>query len=227
MAYRSVYVPDHASLGVREVSLEFEWFPGFSSSQKRRSIASLHAAADNQGISPILEISSKSVEECGVKASAFNLLTENLSTGKQMTVEAAFQGSKVSENAGPFPDIYKMDSREAKREIRNRLDGALIKFNFFGHEFPSEPKTFFYDWLYINALHRHAELANQISNYAGFSDIEFNPKKSINCQAFSAALYVTLRRSGQLDDALFSPQSFIDVLKELYAKREQQAHPLV
>jgi len=35
----------------------------------------------------------------------------------------------------------------------------------------------------VKALSQHPELAAEASSYAGFSDIEFNPKKSINCQA--------------------------------------------
>lgn len=34
--------------------------------------------------------------------------------------------------------------------------------------------------------------------YDGFTDIEFNPQKSLNCQAKAAALYVSLCRNGLL-----------------------------
>ena len=136
-----------------------------------------------------------------------------------MTVEVAFQASKVTAAAGPFPDIYKMTSREAKREIRNRVASPLTEFDFFGQKFPLEPKTYFYDWLYINALHRDEELASAVSQFSGFSDIEFNPKKSINCQAFSAALYVSLKQSGHLDAALQSAISFLDILKDMHTRR--------
>ena len=46
------------------------------------------------------------------------------------------------------------------------------------------------------------ELADEITNYNGFTDIEFNPKKSINCQAYSAALYSSLQHSGLLKKSL-------------------------
>jgi hypothetical protein len=47
--------------------------------------------------------------------------------------------------------------------------------------------------------------------YDGFSDIEFNPEKSINCQAASAALYKSLTERGLIDVALSSPDEFIKI----------------
>ena len=39
-------------------------------------------------------------------------------------------------------------------------------------------------------------MRRQIRERDGFTDIAFNPKKSLNCQARSAALYVALARDG-------------------------------
>ena len=50
--------------------------------------------------------------------------------------------------------------------------------------------------------------------YAGFTDVEFNPHRSINCQARSAALFLSLMKRGQLDEALQSPCDFVRVLTE-------------
>jgi hypothetical protein len=69
-----------------------------------------------------------------------------------------------------------------------------------------EPKTAFYDWLYINALHKHPELAEQVLLYSAFSDIAFNPERSINCQAYAAALYISLHERGLLTDELLRDQ---------------------
>ncbi len=54
----------------------------------------------------------------------------------------------------------------------------------------------------------------QILDYTAFTDIEFNPKKSINCQARSCALYVSLARKELLDIALESKESFLDILSK-------------
>ena len=75
-----------------------------------------------------------------------------------------------------------------------------------------EPKTAFYDWLYVKALSQHPELAADVTSYAAFSDIEFSPKKSINCQARSVALFVSLRKRGLLEHSLSSKGDFLNLL---------------
>jgi hypothetical protein len=210
-------------LGVVEKEIEFEWFPGFSVVQKQRSISSLHDKAANENVHPILEISSKSPDEAGVRASAFNLSFKMKKSGRLVSVEAAFQGSKTFAHSGPFPDMYEMSAREAKKAIRSRQVGTLTKFTFFGKEFPLKPRTFFYDWLYIKTMSLHEELYSKIFDYAAFSDIEFNPNKSINCQAYSAALFVSLQHCGLLEEALESEIVFKRVLSEVYRKREARS----
>ena len=71
-------------------------------------------------------------------------------------------------------------------------------------EWPLIPRTRFYDWLYITALSQNKELSEAVINYNAFTDIEFNPRKSINCQARSAAIYVSLYRAGKLEEYLSS-----------------------
>lgn len=73
--------------------------------------------------------------------------------------------------------------------------------------FPLEPKTAFYDWLYINALAPHAEWLRQngLNLYKGFTDIEF-------CQARSFALLITLMAKNVLDDAVKSPEAFVEII---------------
>lgn len=219
MAKRSVYLPRKSGVvGVEEREIDFKWNPGMAKSQKQKSILSLHQSAKNFGIDNLLEISSKSEIEIGVKLSAFNL---NIKTKKNniFTVEVAFQSSKVFERGGPFIDILKKTSREAKKDIRLKEHGNLIKFVFFNKEFSLTPRTFFYDWLYINALNQNEDISNEILKYSGFTDIEFNQKKSINCQAFSAAIFVSLSHANLLSDSLKSPKVFSEILSDLYLKR--------
>ena len=221
MANRPVYIPKLSSgaPGVLVKDVEFKWFPGMSKSQKQKSIASLHKAAKAINISPILEISSKSELELGVKLSAFNLMITTKNK-RSFSVETAFQSSKVFENGGPYTDLLEGTSRQAKKDIRIKESGNLVGFQFFSRKFPLKPRTLFYDWLYVNALNQNEHLADRVIRYRGFTDIEFNPKKSINCQAYSAALYVSLRINGVIRDALESPESFMEVLKEEYEKRD-------
>ncbi|MFP3398368.1 hypothetical protein SB749_18775, partial [Brevibacterium sp. SIMBA_078] len=70
------------------------------------------------------------------------------------------------------------------------------------------PKTLFYDWLYLNALSLNEELIKEVIKYDAFTDIEFNPGKSINCQARSVALFVALYKTGELEEALSSEDNF-------------------
>lgn len=210
MAKRPVFVPlASANQLVQEIPVEFPWNPGFSAIQKKKNVAALHAAAERQGLSPLLEISTKSEEKLGQRLSAFSLRVET-ALGL-VSVESAYQGSKVFERGGPYRDIYQMDSLAAKRDIRIRESGRLINFDFFGQEWPLIPMTAFYDWLYLSALRGHQEFLRRLFAYKGFTDIEFNPERSVNCQARSCALLVSLLKLNSLDEALRSQQDFIEV----------------
>ena len=203
MAKRPIFTPDLSGFPyVKAVDIEFKWHPGFAKFQLQKSIASLHEAAEKQDIAPILEISGKSESSLGVSLSAFNLPLQT-SNGRTMSVECAYQGSKVFENGGPYHELYSVPSRAAKTDDRLRNSGVLIAFNFCGEEFPTEPKTAFYDWLYMNALYqKKTDLVKELETYQGFSDIVFNPNRSINCQARAAALFVSLSKNGLIDEQI-------------------------
>ena len=51
-------------------------------------------------------------------------------------------------------------------------------------------------------------LPNNYFCYDSFSDIEFNPQKSINCQAKAAAAFVGLSTQHLLSEALLSCENF-------------------
>lgn len=211
MARRPVFVPDSDKPYVSEVSLDFEYFPGSSIQQKQRSIASLHASyVARFPSSRVLEVSSKSERDIGVQLSAFNLMIEYLGRGS-CSVECAFQASKVFLHGGPFVDLFNASSRAAKSDRRLRESGKLVGFKYFEHEFPLEPKTYFYDWLYASTLCRHDKLVEQVMMFDAFTDIEHNPERSINCQARSVAKVVGLARAGLLADALQSPRAFLEL----------------
>ncbi|RWH12902.1 MAG: hypothetical protein EOQ74_16850 [Mesorhizobium sp.] len=211
MAERPVFIP--ASEGqafVKTKRVEFHWFPGMAVSQKQKSVDSLHAAARKLlGVSNVLEVSSKSRQELGVALSAFNLTFTTLKHKRTYSVECAFQASKVFEHGGPYVDILDMTSSEAKKDVRLRSSGRLIGFRFFGTDWGLEPQTAFYDWLYIKALEKQPSLTEQLQNYSAFTDIEFNPERSINCQAYSVALYISLYKRNLLEAATSSKDAFL------------------
>lgn len=212
MAERPIFIPfSDGHRFVREVLIEFSWSPGFAPVQKKKNIVALHEAALAKGFSPLLEVSTKSDRKLGERLSAFNLPVD-LDDGQSIPLECAFQGSKVFERGGPFREIYRGTSREAKKDERLRSSGAVVGFSFEGFEFPSEPKTAFYDWLYSRALAPHKEYLARLEAFAGFTDIEFNPGKSINCQARTCALFVSLCKKGLLEEAISSPAKFIETV---------------
>lgn len=212
MAERPIFVP--ISLGtelVNEVFLKIRWHSGFAQSQKEKNIDALHSAAKEVGYAPVLEVSSKSKRKSGQHLSAFHLKVRSVTHG-EIPLECAFQGSKVFERGGPFTDLYDKEPRDAKRDPRLRDSGLLTAFKFNGFSFPLEPKTIFYDWLYITSIYPHREWCKKLNHYAAFSDIEFNPYRSVNCQARSCALFLSLMKRDRLDEAVTSPRDFIRVI---------------
>jgi len=79
---------------------------------------------------------------------------------------------------------------------------------------PINPPTYFFDWLYVNALHQNPDLAEEVAKYKAFTDIEFNPARQNNCPAEAAAIYVGLKTSGKLELALKDKDTFRRVVFE-------------
>ncbi|WP_281549171.1 DarT1-associated NADAR antitoxin family protein [Kluyvera cryocrescens] len=217
MAVRPVFIPTNAGqvLSVTK-DVDFSWAPGMSKTQKQKSIKALHTAANELGLNSLLEISSKSEDELGVELSAFNLRIKTKKLGKEFTVESAFQASKVFEMGGPYVDILDKSSIEAKKDIRLKDSGGLVSFKFYNSIWPLIPRTAFYDWLYLSALNQNKKLAQHLLNFDGFTDIEFNPAKSINCQARAAALFVSLEKRNMLSKVLSSQSEFLSILASHY-----------
>ena len=189
---------------------EFQWFAGFSAAQKQCSIAALHSAITvmDKSARP-LEISTKSTNGLGVKLSAFILKLDGV------LLENVFQSSKVFENGGPYRDLLNVHPKDAKRDERLRTSGRLIGFNYNGCDFPLEPKTVFYDYIYISAV-KHSLSADEIrriAEFTHFTDIEFNPQKSINTQVKTVAIIkLMLEKFGELPE--MTVEEFINFHKE-------------
>lgn len=220
MANRPIFIAtNNRRFFYEEKNIEFKFFNGFSITQKAKSIQSLHASAKKSGIDNILEVSTKSDSKIGWELSAFNLMVD-FDGNRQISVECAFQGSKVFEGKKQFDDLYFVESIQAKKDKRLKESGNIIGFEFESEYWDSEPKTAFYDWIYINALYRsRKDLVSQLLHYNTFSDIEFNPKKSINCQARTCAILVSLVKQDLIDEALSSKDIFIEMV---YPKKLNQ-----
>ena len=212
MASRPVFVVDNLSM-VRTVDTEFVYHNGLSRTQRMRSAKSLHEAfLRRHPTKRLLEVSRFSSEELGIRLSAFNI-TLTLADGRKVSVETAYQAGKVFEQGGPYTDLLNGSSAEAKKDPRLARSGRIIGFELDGRSFPNSPVRLFYTWLYLKALNEDKDMLASLSCYDAFSDIVFNPKKSLNCQAFACALCVALQRRGQLERALDDLAFLAEILR--------------
>ena len=199
MAKRCIFFPTDAdSLELfREEFVEFEWVPGLAISQGRKSVVNLHNAAKaNLGLEHILEISTRSDSSLGLQLSAFNL--EKLIGDKKYSVESIYQSSKIFEFGGPFADLIDASSMDAKVDLRLKNSGKLLGYEFKGQHWPLTDSPNFYDFLYISAILEFNQ-RKEILGYSAFTDVAYSQitlksksGKSFNCQARSAAIYVSL-----------------------------------
>lgn len=200
MANRPVFMPSRNVPFVDVFKCEFTWNGGFAVSQKQKNITALHQSFNQRFPDrKVLEISSKSMQDLGIKLSAFNLKKLVPSLGCGIPMECVFQGGKVFSGGGPYTDLYTVTAREAKRDPRLKSSGMLRGFFFEEKVMPLVPKTAFYNWLYANALLEKPDLTEQLLQFDAFTDIEYNPEKSTNGQAEAAALFVALSRQGLLE----------------------------
>lgn len=211
MAVRPVYVPKNSAPFYDVVNIEFKWNGGFAVSQKQKNIKAIH-----DGFMLIypdgkpLEISSKSLVETGVKLSAFNLMKYVPELKRSVPVENVYQSGKVFANGCQYIDLLLVSPKEAKRDERLKNSGKLVKFRFECQDFPVIPQSVFYNYIYLNAVLENDELAQNLPEYSGFTDIEFNPQKSMSTQAQSAAIYVALHSLG-LTEKIRNFDSFISL----------------
>lgn len=183
-----------------------------AASQKKKNVAELHHAAAKLGFGHVLECSSKSESELGRRLSAFSLEVDV--EGIRGKVECIYQGSKVFQKAGPFPELFDGPPIEAKRFFRDKDFGLITGFRIGERVFSNEPFNAFYDWLFLRALRSHVDfLRKRVFEYDAFSDIEFNPERSINSQARSIAITKTLDCWGELDAAADDYEAFRRLLK--------------
>ena len=199
---------------VKTDMVRFERHVGFSSRQKKKTINDMHQVIRKKyGFSHVLELSSKSGNKLSFPLSPLSLQITNEQDGQQYSVENAFQSSMVFEDGGPYTDLLRVAPRQAKKDERLMTSGELIGYDYFGLEWSVEPLTTFYDWLYVNALKQNPQLHEEVMQYQAFTDIEFNPKKSIHSAAYALAMFVALNKRELLDN-IEDPAVFFDLYHE-------------
>ena len=120
MANRPFFIPSTNKEDLVETqTLEFKWFSGFAKTQKQKSVQSFHENISKEfKFNRILEISTKSESNLGIKLSAFNLKIKFKK--KEYFLESLFQGSKIFSDQGPNEDIYEKSSIDAKKRQKNK-----------------------------------------------------------------------------------------------------------
>ncbi|MBP3206732.1 MAG: hypothetical protein J6M21_00560 [Campylobacter sp.] len=205
---------------IKSQNVEFEYFSGFARSQKEKSIKSfLNSAKISLKSDKVLEISKASPMDLGRNLSAFNLnltLINDRGEAISASVERFFQGSKVFEHGGPYHEIIYDRSIHPKKYHKLKSSGIFVGFELFGKAYATEPKTYFYDWLYLNALLQNQLLGEQVVEFEYFSDIEFNPKKSFSSQSKSVALYSAMKKYGLFEENFKSPEAFLKFMRKIH-----------
>ena len=207
MATRSVFVCKDSYPFFEEIHVEFDWFPGFALSQKRKSQISLHQNFLNSyPTANVLEISSSSLYSLGSDLSAMHL-SKQTSTGVT-TVESAFQSSRIygtgKSEVGPFPEYLFLPGKECKKVVKD-LSRGMISYRYLFDEMefyaPEHFISLFYNYLYLNALREKENQGTALAlldrKYTAFTDLA---TKSLNCQARSAAIFVSLVSNGLIDE---------------------------
>lgn len=171
--------------------VDFKWEPGTSITQKRRSCVNLHnTLSEKLGLTKVLDISSASTINLGVRLSAFNLMLNGKS------VECWYQGSKIYDKAGHMKHLYNASSMEAKKSMKNPNLGRLIGFRLIDIDYPMEPRTVFYDYIYLRGLMQFED-KDKILDYEAFTDIQAIIDIDA-CQARSVCIYKLLHQQNKL-----------------------------
>lgn len=233
-----------------EKLVEFEWFSGMSWQQHQKSSLSMLAVLQEQGHTPA-EISRRSTDrDFCVQLSAFNLKLNSVNVENifqaykkfndggpyldllNVDPKSAKNDCRIQSSDSKKPCLtHKIDFKNKEfyenedicRFCKKRLNRTLIGFSSKNTSWGLEPKSMFYDALYISALLQNQHLTSQLVQYDAFTDIEFNQKipysndkGPFNCQARSCAIYVTLKKSGYTDEAILKIINSPEQISEMY-----------
>lgn len=202
-AYRARAITDLSDKALFDEELfAFPWLPGMSRAVKEARIRALHESIRAKyPDAEVLEVSTKSSNPLGVSLSAFNLRLPAICGGG--ILESTYQSAKVYQDWRG--DLFKQDGLAAlspglaKKGNSLHSDLTLAHFDFNGNQWPANPGSLFYDFLFWAALWEQPKLLRGLSEFDFFTDIEFNKSelgfqagKSFNSQAKSSALAKSL-----------------------------------
>lgn len=204
MAERSVFITKDVYPFYEEVGVQFYYFKGFALSQKRKNQIGLHMNFGTAYPDKVLEVCVGSLYSLGAALSALNL--KKRTQAGITTVESAFQSSRIygeNDEIGPFPELLFYPPKDCKKLVVERSLGLPNRhFKFDGMDFysPDHFRSLFFDFMYLNALceEENKTVAERLiaEGYTAFSDLA---TKSLNSQARSCAIFVSLVKNGLID----------------------------
>jgi hypothetical protein len=197
---------------IYEKEFTFNFYGGFSLSQKQKTIDSFHKEIADDGINEILEISRKSKNPIGSSLSAFSLMLTI--HNQKYPIECVYQSSKVFNHNIQFKEALNLTPSESKKLIKEKVENEkliLTGFNCFGVDFPITPTTIFYDYIYVMALYQNHEIASNVVDFYCFTDVEFNHKKQFASQARSCAIYKYLHDHDLVEETIGDISKFISL----------------
>ena len=199
MAKRPLFIPQKKRVGLIRIDVDFEYVSGQASVQKRKCVRSLHKSIKNMGyIENPLEVSTASECELGIKTSAFNLNIIDEEKG-ELVLESVYHATKVFKNHGVELSLLRMGARESKKRANALLKkyGVIEGYHYRGIDFPEEPKSLCFTWLYFQALkYLPTKELSFLAQFDGFTDLNFKIDSMGNCQAHAMALFVSIYNHG-------------------------------
>lgn len=214
MATRPIFVPDTdpgSSHLIHQHEVDFQWASGDAPELKKANIAKLHKAASHRNLSPLLEVSRYADDPLGSRMSLSRLTLKD-EASYYVSVSGLYYGSMVFTKGGPFIDLYREHEGDVSSDLRLNSSGPLAGFRFQDLEWGLKAEGMFYDWLVIQAIHRHRNLSSGIMKFVGFTDLEFRSQDPGVCHARSCALYVALVEKKIIDKVLDNQDLFIEAL---------------
>jgi|LFRM01.1.fsa_nt_gb hypothetical protein len=214
MAKRLYFIakPSYQGLIV-EKTINFEYFRGQDPKQTEKSIESMqHAIKAYESGGKVLEVSKYSPSLLGKQLSSLNLEYEN-NEGRSYPVINIFESSKVFENGGPYRDLLHVDLKDLDEDPRLKESGRLLGFHFEDEPYSLEPRSLFFDYIYISALHQQKEIQEKLLEFDMISDVTYQMGKMFASSARACAYFISLKRTNKLESALESLDSFKKIYK--------------
>ncbi len=168
----------------------------------------------------VLEISSRSPHYLGSAVQTKNLMLT--CHGFESCVEVVYLSSLKFSYGGPYFDLLTQTASEAKKDVRLRATGRVVRAVHEGIVCSPKFLPLYYAYLFCKALLQQPKLAASVAKHRAFSDVSFDPLQSPHCVAHAAAIYSLLHHHGVLENAMQNLNQFIYIARRIKCVRVQK-----